>query len=128
MYKYLANCLASADTVFIVKYLVVFPPPSLFCWANLCGNYQHSEGSKSFDPKIFIKISIVCWEIFHFFSSIFGCECVPCPFCWVCGLSQVQCVFSVSCVNLGIYGYLKIHPHTRMARRVGSVDSVCGRI
>jgi len=83
--------------MFIVKYLVVFPPPSLFCWANLCGNYQHSEGSKSFDPKIFIKISIVCWEIFHFFFlflvvSVCRVPFVGCVAYRKCNVSSVSLV------------------------------------
>lgn len=101
MYKYLANCLVSADTMFIIKYLVVSsaspPPPYVHtCRANLCGNYQHSGGSArpGFDPKIFIKISIVCLGDFSLFPFAGPCRV---PFVWCvayrkCNVSSVSLV------------------------------------
>jgi len=94
MHKYLANCLASADTMFIIKYLVVFAHLSSCAGTIYVAIINTLKGPRVSTRKYSLKSALFAWKFFIFLFFFAFWFRVP----FVCYVAYRKC--NVSSVSL----------------------------
>lgn len=112
MHKYLANCLASADTMFIIKYLVVFAHLSSCAGTIYMAIINTLKGPRVSTRKYSLKSALFAWKFFiflFFFCLPFGSVSLLFAM-WL--IASAMCLQCLLCKFRNLWLFKNSSPHT----------------